>query len=100
MKFIILSLFCVALSMATSDDINKHWEEFKKHHKKSYSSHEEPLRKELFAKHKALVNLHNQKHAKGEVPYYIGINQFSDMVILYHRFMNKRTQINNLKYSD
>lgn len=82
MKFLLIILMLnVTALFATSDDSDKHWEEYKKLHRKNYASHEEPLRKELFLKHKAFVDQHNEKYAKGQVPYWIGVNQFSDMVI-------------------
>ena len=87
MKFFFFSLvvgvsLIIAASAASGETSNKHWEDFKKLHGKSYSPEEEELRKELFLSHKSLVDLHNEKYNKGEVPYAIGINQFSDMVII------------------
>lgn len=83
MNFLIFTLLSVALvTVASKNNSTEEWEEFKSVHGKKYSSDEEALRKEIFSKHKALVNLHNQKFANGEVSYSIGINEFSDMVFM------------------
>lgn len=89
MKFFYFSLIVgvsliIAVSAESGENSNKHWEDFKKLHGKNYSPEEEELRKELFLSHKSLVDQHNEKYNNGEVPYAIGINQFSDMVIFYH----------------
>ena len=83
MKILILALLGVVFVITTSADesLPKDWEGFKKYHGKTYSLEEDELRKEIFSSNKALVDLHNEKYAKGEVPYSIGLNQFSDMVI-------------------
>ena len=85
MKFLIFAFIGLAVAMAASSnsDNHKHWNEFKQHHKKNYSSpHEEELRKEIFLNKKAHVDQHNEKFQKGEVPFSIGLNEFSDMVQL------------------
>lgn len=90
MNFLIFALLSVALvTVASKNNSTDEWEEFKSVHGKKYSSDEEALRKEIFSKHKALVNLHNQKFANGDVSYSIGINEFSDMVFMSYILFEK-----------
>lgn len=61
-------------------NVNELWEVFKREHNKSYSDQdEENDRFQIFVETIKTIITHNDKHAKGEVTYKMGINQFSDM---------------------
>lgn len=50
-------------------------------HKKSYADQDEENRRfQIFVDTVKMIIQHNDKHAKGEVSYSMGINQFSDML--------------------
>ena len=57
------------------------WAEWKAKHNKQYETPAEEARRfALFQENKRRVDEHNEKFAKGEVAYSMGLNAFSDLV--------------------
>ena len=48
--------------------------------KKYESPEEEKVRKGIFAANVEYIKEHNQKYSNGEKSYYLGVNQFTDLV--------------------
>lgn len=84
MNKLILALFVsvlVSLALADEDHArNDKWQAFKKRHGKMFKSTAgEQARFKRFMVRDKIIDEHNKRHAKGEVTYELGHNQFSDM---------------------
>ena len=62
------------------EDDDSTWNFFKNHHGRFYSAKDEHIRKQMFLNHTAKVREHFKRYEKGETPFFIGLNHFSDMV--------------------
>ena len=84
MNKLILALFVsvlISLALANEDHTkNDKWMSFKKRHGKMFkNTATEQARFKRFMVRDKMIEEHNKKHAKGEVTYELGHNQFSDM---------------------
>ena len=50
---------------------------------KKYEENEEEVRKQIFAVNVKHIKEHNQRYSAGEKSYYLGVNQFTDMVRIH-----------------
>ncbi|XP_034240305.1 digestive cysteine proteinase 1 [Thrips palmi] len=74
-----LLLLVMATIYVQAGETDMTWEEYKAKYKKSYANaEEEEKHHQSFLASLKHVEAHNQKRARGEVSYSIGINQFSD----------------------
>lgn len=64
--------------VSASSDPNELWPIYKAEHKKNYEPEEDTKRFEIFKTNLQRIVEHNDKYAKGEVTYSMGINQFTD----------------------
>lgn len=62
------------------EDDDSTWNFFKNQHGRFYSAKDEHIRKKMFLNHTAKVREHFKRYEKGETPFFIGLNHFSDMV--------------------
>ena len=84
MKVVTLSVIlalAVSLSAAASVKLgNQDWELFKRTHGKNYTVVEDIIRLEIFLKNVEKIAEHNLRYEKGEVSYFLGMNQYGDLV--------------------
>lgn len=87
--FFVLALVGVASAALTLEQLfDAEWLHFKVHHKKDYEGPTvEAFRKKIFLQNSHMIARHNIRHAKGEVSYNLGMNQFGDM--LHHEFVSR-----------
>ncbi|KAJ8943321.1 hypothetical protein NQ318_004762 [Aromia moschata] len=84
MKFFVVFAAVVLAINATS--ISDKWSEFKTKYGREYRSlKEEQLRFAIFQDNVKKIEAHNEKYAKGESTYYMGINQFADITMDEYR---------------
>jgi len=83
MKVVTLSVIlalAVSLSAAASVKLgNQDWELFKRTHGKNYTVVEDIIRLEIFLKNVEKIAEHNLRYEKGEVSYFLGMNQYGDL---------------------
>ncbi|GIY09392.1 procathepsin L, partial [Caerostris darwini] len=82
MKFLALfALFAVAASrhMLFDQQLNEHWENFKKTFGKQYNGREEVMRRTIWERRVADIVRHNLQYDLGLHSYRKGINEYSDM---------------------
>jgi len=66
-------------TVSAHEGLHAKWSAFKAHHGKSYASHVEAARIEAFSANLRFIEQHNEKFARGEVTYELGLNAMSDM---------------------
>ncbi|CAO1340708.1 unnamed protein product [Diamesa tonsa] len=77
---LLIAVIAYANAVAVQNVLVEEWKSFKLMHSKVYVNRaEESSRYQLFLANRHLVAKHNQKFARKEVSYQMGINQFSDM---------------------
>jgi len=87
MKAFLLLVVVGAACAATLDDLFEiEWQHFKVKHNKDYPNRVEPWRKKIFLQNSHMIARHNLLHAKGEVSYHLGMNEFGDL--LHHEFVS------------
>ncbi|XP_047740490.1 procathepsin L [Hyalella azteca] len=75
-----MAILAVASAWPFKQIFDQEFTNFKIEHNRAYSSPtEERFRYNLFMRSKLRVSLHNEKFARGEVPYKVGLTRFSDM---------------------
>jgi len=81
MKFLILvALFAaVAVSAALKDDLNSHWNLFKRVHAKNYNAVEEATRRLIWQERVEKVASHNRRYDLGLETFRMGVNKFADL---------------------
>ncbi|KAM7307130.1 procathepsin L-like [Ixodes scapularis] len=79
--FFVVCFFVVAANDVGDDaNLKAEWEAFKAKYGKSYASEaEEHFRMKVYMKKRQEVSAHNEKYANGEVSFYLGMNEFSDL---------------------
>ncbi|XP_040067842.1 procathepsin L-like [Ixodes scapularis] len=79
--FFVVYFFVVAANDVGDDaNLKAEWEAFKAKYGKSYASEaEEHFRMKVYMKKRQEVSAHNEKYANGEVSFYLGMNEFSDL---------------------
>ncbi|XP_037917428.1 crustapain-like [Hermetia illucens] len=95
--------FLFSIVTLTSGDVEKldadlEWEAFKAKFNKFYPSlDEEIFRKAVFKDNLNFINYHNQMYDEGEVPFALGVNQYTDLTkdeyiqnVLSHSDLDKR----------
>nr|BAN20083.1 cathepsin L [Riptortus pedestris] len=76
---ILLTVCMVTVSHAVP--LLQDWHHFKEAFGKVYSDpQEEKLRKDIFLKHKSLIDEHNSLYKEGKVTFEMGINEFADLM--------------------
>ncbi|KAJ8943320.1 hypothetical protein NQ318_004761 [Aromia moschata] len=84
MKYIVV--FATVVLAINAASISDQWLEFKKTYGREYKSlKEEELRFAIFQDNVKKIEEHNEKYAKGESTYYMGINQFADITTEEYR---------------
>ncbi|CAO1343860.1 unnamed protein product [Diamesa hyperborea] len=96
---LLIAVIAYANAVAVQNVLVEEWKSFKLMHSKVYVNRaEESSRYQLFLANRHLVAKHNQKFARKEVSYQMGINQFSDMTS--EEFLDTMTSLKDLKLSE
>lgn len=76
----LLGLFLVGCCASPIEELllRQEWTQYKTKYEKSYTEVEDQTRFGIFQNYKKIVAEHNEKYAKGEATYSMGVNHFSD----------------------
>ncbi|CAH1110878.1 unnamed protein product [Psylliodes chrysocephalus] len=73
-------LLIIAITAVYSLETGKLWKEYKVNFQKKYTNEQEENRRfKIFQEKIREIQKHNDRYNKGEVSYYMGLNQFSDL---------------------
>ena len=73
-----IALVLVIIGSALADPM---FEKYQRDFSKSYSNKDYAQRKVIFQENLQKISEHNEKYARGEVSYTMGINEFTDMTV-------------------
>nr|QOV03084.1 cathepsin L14 [Dysdercus peruvianus] len=102
MELLAVLLACI-LVYTCAVPLRDNWEQYKSSHGRSFdNSTEEDFRKDLYKKHKELIEKHNKRYEQGLESFELAMNQFGDMTEEeFHKFrLNDQLNSNQPKTSE
>lgn len=92
--FVLSAIIVCASAVSFYDLVHEEWKAFKNQHSKTYENEvEERFRMKIFLENRHKIAIHNQKYAKNEVTYKLGLNKYADL--LHHEFINTLNGFNS-----